>query len=176
MLGSGAQPLVDLAPRSARPVPRSGPDPLAAVGPQSDRVAARVHAGATGGPGRRNGAAQPHQLPLSPAEGVSQRSAPDVGQDERGRAGRHARGLLLRRIRHPRVGSRLLGRPGGAVGRPHQECQRSGRAAGRRRSVLQPGLFQAALGREWLADRGVLGDARSRTCRWSRRWTRRASR
>ena len=50
-----------------------------------DRPAARVHAGAAGPAGGRDGALQPHQLRPSPAEGIHGQP-PDVGGLERGRA------------------------------------------------------------------------------------------
>ena len=67
-----------LAPRGHQSVPRPRPDPLAAVGPQPDRPAGRVHARAAGDAGRRTGALQPHQPGLSPAEGIHGR-APQPG-------------------------------------------------------------------------------------------------
>ena len=64
------QPLVELASGGHQPVSRPRSDPLAAAGSQSDRPAERIHARAAGAAGRRDGALQPHQSRLSPAEGV----------------------------------------------------------------------------------------------------------
>ena len=66
---------MDLAPRSPQPVPRSGSHPLAATGSQSDRLAAGIGSETAGRAGGGNGAAQPHQLPLPPAEGIRRRTA-----------------------------------------------------------------------------------------------------
>ena len=80
---------------------------------------------------------------------------PHVGPHARRRARLEAGGLLLARVRRPRVGADLLRRSGRALRRPHQERQRAGRAAGGRRAVLRPGLFQAAPRHQRLAARGV---------------------
>ena len=77
------------------------------------------------------------------------------GRTHAGVLGSQAGGLLLGRVRHPRIGADLLRRPGRALGRPHQERQRPGRAAGGHRPVLRPGLFQAAPRRRRLAARRV---------------------
>ena len=71
--------------------------------------------------------------------------------------------LFLGRVRHPRVHADLLGRPGRALRRPHQECQRPGRAAGGGRSVLRPGLFQAASRRTTATSTRNTRTRRSRT-------------
>ena len=84
--------------------------------------------------------------------------------------------LFLRRVRHARIGADLLRRPGRALGRPHQERQQPGRAAGGDRPVLRPGLFQAAPRRQRLSSRKSISTRASRTCRWSRRSAPTASR
>ena len=66
------------------------------------------------------------------------------GATHAGVLGLEAGRLFLRRVRHARIAADLLRRPGRALGRPHQERQRAGRAAGGHRPVLRPGLFQAA--------------------------------
>ena len=60
-----------------------------------------------------------------------------------------------------------LGRPGR---RPHQERQRPGRPAGRRRAVLRPGLFPAAPRRRRLAAAKSTSTSTSKSCRWSWPW------
>ena len=129
---------------------------MEAVGPQPDRPALRVHPRTAGDAGGRTGALQPHQPGLSPAEGVHGRDA-GLGPHPYGRARIPPGGLLLARVRRPRVDADLLRRPGGPFRRPHQERQRPGRAAGGHRPVLRPGLFQAAPGHQRLPAGGVPG-------------------
>jgi phosphorylase/glycogen(starch) synthase len=70
--------------------------------------------------------------------------APDgraIALDLRGAPG----GLLLRRVRDPRVAAHLLGRARGPVGRPPEVRERRRAAARRRRALLRPRLHDAAL-------------------------------
>ena len=174
---AGPQPVVELASRSRQPVPRPRPDPLAAARPQPDRPAGGDHARAGRRAGARDGALQPHQPGLSPAEGVPGEHAEHLGAPARracwasmpvayfsAEFGMHESVPIYSR------------RPGRALGRPHQERQRPGRAAGGHRPVLRPGLFQAAPRRRRLAAARSTSTRRSRTCRWSRPVDPRASR
>ncbi len=98
------------------------------------------------------------------------------GTHPRRRAGLQAGGLFFGRVRHSRVGADLFRRLGRAFGRPYQECQRPGRAAGGHRLVLRPGLFQAASRHRRLSAAKNISTRRSKTCRWSRPWGPTASR
>ena len=95
------------------------------------------------------GAVQPHQPGVSAAEGIHGGDA-GLGTHAHRRARLAAGRLFLPRIRRPRIRAHLFRRPGRPLGRPHQERQRPGRAAGGRRIVLRPGLFQAAPGHQRL--------------------------
>ena len=145
---------MELASRRHQFVPRSGPDPLAATRSQSDCPVAGVQSGTPGDAGRGTRPLQPHQPCVPASEGVPQRHS-FVGQDERRGAGVEAGCLFLAGVRRPRVGADLFRRPGRPLWRPHQKRKRVGRAVGRHRLVLRPGLFQAAPGYQRLAARGV---------------------
>ena len=142
------------------------PDSLEAVGPQSDCVAARVHAGTVGVPGGGDGALQPDQLCREAAEGVHHH-ATAVGSDACQRAGGQARRLLFRRVWFARVVADLLGRPGGLVRRPHQERQRARRPSCGCRVVLQPGVFSSASGPATAGRRKTTRTRGSKTRRWN---------
>ena len=102
------------------------------------------------------GAVQPHQPGVSAAEGIHLRDA-GLGTNAHRRARLAAGRLFLPRIRRPRIRAHLFRRPGRPLGRPHQKRQRPGCAAGGRRLVLRPGLFQAAPGHQRLSAGRVLG-------------------
>ena len=144
MPGLGHEPVVELAPGSREPVSRPGSDQVAKDRPQSDHHARRDDARAARRAGGRDGALHAHQPGPSPAQGIPEQHADDLGRARDRRLGLPAGGLFLRRVRPARIGADLLGRPGRALRRPHQKRQQPGRAARGRRSVLRPGLFQAA--------------------------------
>ena len=130
------------------------PDPLAATGPQSHRPALRIHARAAGNAGGRTGALQPHQSGLSPAEGVLGETPP-WGRTHAGVLGSKPVAYFSLEFGVHESVPIYSGGLGRAFGRPHQERQRAGRAAGGHRAVLRPGLFQAASRHQRLAERGV---------------------
>ena len=150
MPGIGHEPVVELAPGGREPVSRPGSDQVAEDRPQSDHPAGRDDARAAGRAGGRDGALHAHQPGPSPAQGIPEQHAQHLGRPRNRRARLAAGRLFLRRVRPARIGADLLGRPGRALGRPHQERQQPGRAARGRRPVLRPGLFQAASRRQRL--------------------------
>ena len=91
----------------------------------------------------------------------------DLGGHARRRVGFQARRLFLGGVRHARVGADLFGWSRSPVGRPHQERQRTGRAAGRRRPTIARAISGSSWTRTATSARSI-STRRSRTCRWSR--------
>ena len=117
-----------------------------------------------------DGALYPHQSGPSTAQGISVQFADHLGRTRSGRAGLEARGLFLGRVRPARIGADLLGRLGSALRRPYQECQRPGRSPGGHRSVLRPGLFQAAAGSIRISAGRISGHARREPAHRAGNW------
>ncbi len=117
---------------------------------QSDLAVERDSAGDAGAARRRAEPAQPDQLRVPAAAGVSE-GGPHLGRDACGGAAAPAGGLLFGRVRPARIGADLFGRPGGAGGRPHQERVGSGHSADRR-SACFTGRATSASG--WMATGG----------------------
>ena len=137
------QPVVVLGSRSAQPVSRARSGPLARMRPQSDRAVAQHVDRLSGAALPAVGAAQPHQLRLSPHARVPG-NRQHLGRAQRRRAVGPAGGLFLGRVRPARVGADLLRRLGHSLGRSHQERLGPGHSAGRHRPVLRPGIFPPA--------------------------------
>ena len=132
------QPLLDLASRDPRPVRAHRPAALGRL-PQHGRCpeglarlvgAARRHG--------LHGALHDHPGALRHLHG--QRAGALVRPPSRQRAAR-TRGLLLRRVRAPRVAAHLLGRPGRPGRRSPDRGLRHGPAAGRRGALLPTRLL-----------------------------------
>ena len=154
----GPQPLVGLAPRSPQFVSRSGPDPLATVRSQSDCFVARVHAGAIVSTGLRNGAHSRinyHFRRLKEYLSDRRRIGPRRMPTSWGPAG----GLLLGRIRHPRIGPDLLGRTWACCRATTSRVPAVWACRWSESVCFTVRGIQAAVGLERLADRRVLGDA-----------------
>ena len=140
-----------------------------------DLAAQRDPAGSVGAARGRTEPAQPHQLCVPPAAGVPE-GRPHLGRDARGRAAAAPGGVLFGRVRAAPIGADLLGRPGGAGRRSHQERVGPGHSADRDWAVLRTGLFPPAPGRQRVAAGRLHSGERQRRCRWNRRSARKASR
>ena len=144
-----------------------GRNPVALLSEMSLDVARRAH--------RRSRAGAPDQPHLPAAPGVP-RAIRDVGRHARRHPPPPAGGLLLGRVRHPRIAADLLRRARRAGRRPHQERLRSRRAARRRRPVLRSGLLSATARRQAAGSRRTTPRSTSPGCRSNRPWGRTARR
>ena len=116
------------------------------------RVIKEHQPGHPGEAGRGGGHPHPHRPGPAPAERVPE--PPDhLGHGPRRHPAVPARGLLLRRVRHPRVHPHLLRRPGHPGRRPPEGRLQPGRAPGGRGPALPPGLHHPGAGRQLLAAR-----------------------